>query len=41
MKIAPEVMARIRRNKELRQRCLISGVDPAAHRRRGPQAFFQ
>ncbi len=32
MVIAPEVMRRVRRNREIAKRCLISGVDPAQHR---------
>ena len=41
MKIAPEVMRRIHRNREIARRCLTSGVDYQEHRRRGPPAFFQ
>jgi hypothetical protein len=41
MRIAQEVMRRVHRRAELRKRCIISGVDPIQHRRRGTSAFFQ
>ena len=41
MRIAPEVMRRIHRNREIRKRCLTSGVDYQEHRRRGSPVFFQ
>ena len=41
MRIAPEVMSRIRRRREMAARCLTSGVDPVEHRRAGPRVFFR